>query len=315
MNIVCLDAVSLGTDLALSPLRTYGNVTVYDASTQEDALERVRDADVLILNKFKATKPVFDAAKNLKLICEFATGYDNIDLNEARAHGVAVCNVPAYSTDSVALWTIATALSLVTHLETYHRFVADGSYSVSGAANRLEPVYHELAGRTWGVLGCGNIGKRVAGVAEAFGMKIIVNKRTPGGPYTNVDVDTLCRESDILSIHCPLNDATRGIIDARRLSLMKPTAILVNEARGAVTDEKAVAEAVKTGTIAAFGADVYSTEPFGKDHPFYEIKDRENVLLTPHAAWGAYDARKRCLDIILSNIDSFLHGGTQNRVD
>lgn len=315
MNIVILDYDAMGRDLSLSPLEEFGHVTVWGSTTQANVAEHVRDAEVIVANKVKIGREVFAAAPGLRLICEFATGYDNIDLVAARERGVAVCNVPAYSTDSVALFTLATALSLVTHLETYSGYVRSGEYSSSGAPNRLTPAYHELTGKTWGILGCGNIGGRVAQVAGALGMKVIVSQRHPHPLYPTVDVDALCRESDILSIHCPLNDSTRGIIDRPRLELMKRTAIVVNEARGAVVNEADVAWAVSTGRIAAFGADVYSVEPFGEEHPYYRIKSLPNVLLTPHAAWGAVEARGRCLGVIAANIRSFLAGAVQNRVD
>ncbi len=315
MNIAVLDYDAMGRDLSLAPLEALGQVTVYGKTAPQEAAERVAGAEIIVVNKVKITRQVIEAAPQLRLICEFATGFDNIDLAAARMHGVAVCNVPAYSTDSVALFTIATVLSLVTHLEDYHRYVSSGEYTASGVPNRLTPAYHELAGKTWGMLGCGNIGGRVACIARAFGMNVIVSKRTPHPEYRTVDVDTLCRESDILSIHCPLNDTTRGIIDRARLALMKHTAILVNEARGAVVNEADVAEAVRVGRIAAFGADVYGNEPFGTDHPFYDIKDYPNVLLTPHVAWGAVEARERCLGVIVENIRAYLAGETKNRVD
>ncbi len=315
MKITVLDRVSFGMDLDFDCLKKYGEITVYDKTTADDVLEKVENADILLLNKVKLTDAVFERAKNLKLVCEFATGFDNIDIASAKAHGVAVCNVPAYSTDSVALFTVATALSLAAHLREYNTFVADGSYSESGFPNKLTPLYHELAGKTWGILGLGNIGKKVAAVASAFGMKVICTKRTPTDLYPTVDIDTLCKESDILSVHCPLNDGTRGIINKARLAEMKPDAILVNEARGAVVNEADVAQAIMDGTLGGYGADVFAEEPFSKNHPFYAIKDRSNVLLTPHAAWGSVEARNRCLSIVCQNIESFLAGDTLNRRD
>ena len=172
-----------------------------------------------------------------------------------------------------------------------------------------------MNGKTWGIVGFGNIGKAVARVAESFGMRVIVNKRTPIDEYKCVDIDTLCRESDIISLHCPLNDESRNLINEKRLSMMKKSVVLVNEARGAVVDEKAVADAIKNGTIAAFGCDVYSFEPFSKEHPYTEIMNLQNVILTPHAAWGAYEARERCVNTIAKNIKSFLESKTLNRVD
>ena len=315
MKIVVLDRNSLGMDTPLDGLGKLGDVTVYDATLPGELCDRVTDADILVINKVKITDEVFASAKSLKLICIFATGFDNVDLVAARKHGVAVCNVPGYSTDSVALFTLANVLALYTHLREYNDFVVSGEYSKSGIPNRLVPVYHEIKGKTWGIVGLGNIGKAVAKVAEALGARVIANKRTPDPNYECVDIGTLCRESDIITVHCPLNDGTRNLINAERIALMKPDAVLVNEARGAVVNEDDIAEAIKKGTIGAFGSDVYSTEPFSTDHPFYEIKDKYNVLFTPHAAWGSYESRVRCINVICDNISAYLNGERHNRVD
>lgn len=315
MKIVILDKKSMGEDISENPLKAFGEVVVYGATAQDELHARIADAEVIVLNKVKLNADAFAAAKKLRLVCEFATGFDNIDLAAARANGVAVTNVPGYSTESVALHTMATVLSLVTHLRTYNEYVKNGSYTASGVPNLLVPVYHELAGKTWGIVGCGNIGRRVAEIAKAFGMKVLVNKRTPVEDLACVDIETLCRESDVISVHCPLNDGTHHLINKERLSLMKPSAVLYNAARGAVLNEADVAEAVLSGVIGAFGSDVYSVEPMPANHPFQKIKDLENVLLTPHAAWAAVEARERCLSIICGNIESFLAGGRNNRVD
>ena len=315
MKIVILDRASIGADTPLSVLDKFGEVVVYDHSTPNEAIERSADADIIIINKVKITDELMSAATKLRLVCVFATGFDNIDIVAAKNRGIGVCNVPGYSTDSVVLFTIATVLGLSSKLYEYNAYVRSGEYSASGSPNRLTPVFHEISGKVWGIVGFGNIGKAVARVAEAMGAEVIVNKRTPIDGARCVDIDTLCKESDIITVHCPLNDESRWLINERRLSLMKPNVILVNEARGAVLDESAVAKAVEEGKIAAFGCDVYSTEPFNFDHPYNRIKDLNNVLLTPHAAWGAYEARERCINIIAENIESFINGKTLNRVD
>lgn len=315
MKIVILDKASLGEDTPLSVLDKFGEVVSYDLSTPEEAIERSADADVVIINKVKITRELMCAAKSLKIVCVFATGYDNIDIAAAKELGIAICNVPGYSTDSVALFTVSTVLALSSHLLEYSAFVRSGEYTASGVPNKLTPVYHDIAGKTWGIIGYGNIGKAVGRVAEALGARVIVNKRTPIDTAACVDIDTLCRESDIITVHCPLNNESRGIINDEKLSLMKPGVILVNEARGAVLDEAAVTKAVEEGKIGGFGCDVYSVEPFGIDHPYNRIKTYENVILTPHAAWGSYESRERCINIIASNIDAFLRGEMQNRVD
>lgn len=313
MKITVLDAGSLGDDLSLAPLSAFGEVEIFRASTPEETITRVRDTDILIQNKVKITADVISAAKNLRLICEAATGYDNIDLAAARERGITVCNVPGYSGPSVAQVTVAMALSLFTHLPAFCGHVASGAYTRGKDANYLVPVYHELAGKTWGVVGYGTIGKQVARIAEAIGCRVLICRRSGGEGC--VDIDTLCREADVISLHTPLTNETRGMIDARRLSLMKDGAVLLNLARGAVTDEEAVAQAVESGKLGGLGADVYSVEPFGETHPFYRIKERENVYLTPHMSWGAYESRVRCLSVICENIAAFLRGERKNCVE
>ena len=315
MKIKVLDRSAMGFDLSFDPLSTFGEVEIYDNTGTDELCERIADADILVINKIKLTKAVLESAHALKLVCIFATGYDNVDIAAARALGIAVCNVPAYSTDSVTLFTVSNVLYLFSRLAEYREHVISGKYTEEGKANYLSPVYHELRGKVWGIIGFGNIGKSVAKVAEAFGCKILVNKRVATEGLDCVDIDTLCRESDIITIHCPLNEGTRHLINEDRIALMKPSVVLVNEARGAVIDEAAVASAVTSGRIAAFGSDVYSVEPFEKKHPFTKIMELDNVCLTPHSAWGAIEARERCLGVICSNIDSFLNGNVANRVD
>ena len=314
-KIVILDAGTLGEDLSLDPLRALGQVCAYPATAVSDIPDRVADCDILIQNKVRITKEVLCAAPRLKLICEAATGYDNIDLCAARARGVAVCNVPGYSTPSVVQLTVATVLSLATHLQVYAAYVADGSYTESGHPTSLTPVYHELEGRTWGILGYGHIGRGVAAVARALGCQVLVSTRTPTASACCVDLDELCRRADILTIHVPLSDTTRGIIDRRRIAMMKPDAIVVNVARGAVTDEAALADALRTGRIGALGADVFSTEPLPPSHPFYASRRHPRVCFTPHMAWGSFEARTRCLHTIAENIRAFLDGRLLNRID
>ena len=315
MKITILDKIAMGDDTPFEVLNKFGEVNFYQTTEQSQVLSHVADSDVIILNKVKITSEVIKKAPKLKLICVFATGYDNVDLQAARERGIAVCNVPGYSTDSVVLFTVATTLSLVAHLKEYNEYVVSGAYSKSASANKITPVVHEISGKTWGIVGGGNIGRAVARVAEALGAKVIVNKRTPSPDLNCVSIEELCKESDIISLHCPLNDETRELINKEKIELMKPNVILVNEARGAVVSENDIAEAILNGRIAAFGCDVYSVEPFQMDHPYNKIKDRSNVILTPHSAWGAYEARERCVNIIADNIASFIEGKRNNRVD
>lgn len=315
MKIVFLDALTLGEDIDLSSFNELGGIEVYPTSTREQILQRTRDCDVVITNKLKLNRDTLANAEKLKLICVTATGYDNIDIEFARQRKIGVCNVVGYSTDNVAQITVGFALDLMNRMTEYRRSVSSGDYSRRGVANILTPTYHEISGKTWGIIGLGNIGKRVASVAQALGCKVIVNKRSPVEDFECVDIDTICRESDIISVHTPLNDGTRNLIDASAVSKMKDGAILINVARGAVTDEKAIAEAVKSGKLGGFACDVYSTEPFGEEHPFYEIKDMDNVILTPHMAWGSYEARVRLCDEVKKNIIAFFEEEIRNRID
>jgi glycerate dehydrogenase len=315
MKIVILDAETLGGDLSLEPLREIGDVVAYPSTKHEEIAARVADCDILVQNKVKIDETVFSAAPRLRLICEAATGYDNIDLAAARAHGVAVCNVPGYSTPSVVQLTLSMVLSLATNLPAFAEAVANGAYTAGGKANILTPVYHELAGKTWGIVGYGNIGRGVGAVAEALECRVVVSKRTPCTDAECVSLDELCRMSDIITVHTPLSAETRGLIDRRRIEMMKNSVIFVNVARGAVTDEAALAEALTEGRIGGLGVDVFSEEPLPESHPFYAIRKHPNICLTPHMAWGSFEARTRCLETIASNARVFLSGGRQNRID
>ncbi len=315
MKLCILDAAALGEDLSCERFASLGNLTVYKTNEPGLLTERIRDKDILILNKVRLGESELSEAQNVKLICVTATGFDNIDVNYCRRHGIAVCNVVGYSTDCVAQLTLAMALSLMTKLPQFNRIVTSGEYTRRGVPNCLAPTFHEIAGKTWGIVGFGNIGQAVARVAEALGCKLLVNKRTPIDHYKCVDLDTLCRESDIISIHTPLNADTYHLINAERISRMKPDAIVLNVARGAVTDEAALTTAIKEGQLGGLGVDVYSEEPMATDHPFQAILDYPNVCLTPHMAWGGYETRVRLLDEVAENIRSFLAGERRNRVD
>ncbi len=314
MRISILDAGTLGEDIDLSVFDRFGTVTVYQGTSPDETAAHIGDAEIAVVNKVKINADVLAKVPKLKLICIAATGFDNIDTAACRAADVAVCNVVGYSTDSVAQITVASAMYLACRYGIYLPFVQDGAYSAGKTANKVEPPFYELRGKIWGIVGYGNIGKQVGAVAQALGCRVIVNKRNPDESAECVDIDTLCETADIISIHTPLNNGTRKLINAERIDKMKPSVIIVNTARGAVTDEEALAEAVKNGKIAGLASDVYSTEPMPKTHPFYEIKELPNVCLTPHMAWAAYEARKRCIDEMVQNIESFITGGNRNRV-
>ena len=315
MKIVVLDAATLGGDLKLDPLYPLGEVVSYAGTPVEEIPARIADADVIISNKLKLNRDNLSGAENLKLICVCATGFDCIDLEYCREKGIGLCNVPGYSTESVSQLTLTMALSLMGHVKEYRDHVHSGAYTHGGVANCLTPVWHEIAGKTWGVIGGGNIGQRVAGLAEAFGCKVLMCRRKEDPRYETVDVDTLCKTADIISVHTPLNEGTRGMIGAEQIALMKKDAIFINVARGLVADEEALTRAIEEDRIGGLGVDVFSVEPFGVDHPYTRILNRDNVLLTPHTAWGAIETRERCLNIVADNIRVWQMGGKQNRVD
>ena len=314
MKITVLDKATLGEDIDLTPIMNTAETEVYDLTPPDMIAERLAQSDVCVMNKVKLTAEVLSRLPRLSLICVAATGYDNVDTEYCRAHGIALCNVPGYSSESVAQLTVAMVLYASVNLNSYRDSVASGRYSAGNVQNILAPVYHELCGKTWGIVGYGGIGKRVGAVATALGCKVKVCKRTPEEGVDCVSLAELAKCSDIISLHVPLNASTEKMIDENIISQMKDGVILVNVARGKVTDEEAVANAVKSGKIGFLGCDVYSTEPMPVSHPFYEIKDYPNVCLTPHMAWGAYEARQRCMEVIAMNIKSFAEGGNKNRI-
>lgn len=316
MKIAVLDAGTLGDDLSLSPLSEFGEVAIYRETPPALVEGRIADVDIAVLNKVKLGANNLGGAKNLKLICITATGFDNVDTAYCKEAGIGVVNVVGYSTDSVAQITLSLVLSLCSHLREYDAFVRTGAYSAGTSHNRLIPVYHELAGKVWGVVGYGNIGRKVASVARAIGCRVVCTRNRPTGdePDEALSLEKLLRVSDVVTLHVPLNDGTRNLISRERLALMKPDAILVNAARGGVWDEEAVAEALLSGKLGGIGSDVYAKEPMAKDHPFAALRDSERAIFTPHMAWGAYEARVRCLDDVCQSIRSFLAGGRRSRI-
>lgn len=315
MRIVILDGDTLGPGLDLSPLKALGETEYHAATAPEEIPERLREADVALVNKLRLGPQNLAGNRSLKLICIAATGYDNIDVPWCREKGIAVCNVAGYSTDSVAQLTAAMALYLTEHLGAYTAAVRTGRYSLGTTANILSPVYHELRGMTWGIAGYGRIGRRVAEIARVLGCRVLCWRAHPGPEDPFVPLEELCRQSDILSVHLPLNDGTRGLFSRELIGLCKPSCLFINAARGAVADEAALAEALTAGRLGGLGIDVYSIEPFPETHPFYAIREREDVCFTPHMAWGGMETRQRCIREIGENIAAFLAGERRNRVD
>ena len=305
MKITFLDAATLGGDISLEPVSRLGELVCWPSSTPEEAMERVSDCDVLIVNKVRVTSELIDAARNLKLICEAATGVNNIDLDYAASKGIPVRNVAGYSTESVVQCTFMHILNLVGHLPYYDGRVKSGQYSASGMFTDVSLPFFELAGKTIGIVGMGTIGRRVAQVACAFGMNVIYYSTSGTShchDYPSVPLERLMAESDIVSVHAPLNDRTSGLIGGRELALMKPHAVIVNMGRGGIVDEAALAEAVDNGAIAGAGLDVYSEEPLNAGNPLSGVRHKERLSLTPHTAWASVEARTRLVEMIAENI-------------
>ncbi len=314
MKISLLDAETLGDDLNFDLLKEFGETVVFQNTCADEIPEHIADSDVIIINKIKINEQNLIHVRNLKLICVAATGFDNVDLTYCKSRGIGVCNVVGYSTHSVAQVTLAMALSLSVHLPEYCAYVNNGRYTKAGVANRIAPVYHELFGKTWGIVGLGNIGKQVAHTAESMGCRVIGFKRTPDMDFPCYDLAYLCKNADIISVHLPLNPDTKGIISKELIASMKQNALFINVSRGAVADEAALAKAVLEQKIGGLGIDVYSVEPFPENHPYNSLLSLPNVCLTPHMAWGSFESRARCLDEIILNIRAFLNGDKRCRL-
>lgn len=318
MKIVILERNSVGEDVSVDCIGEFGELVCYpNTVTMEEVRERVKDADIVIANKSPLCKETLQDAPRVKLICEFATGFDNCDLEYCRSRGIRVTNVRDYCTAMVAQHTFALALALSEKLSYYDTYVKSGEYSAQDRFSNFDRPFCEMAGKVWGIVGMGNIGRRVAKIAEAFGCNVIfysVTGRSTCTEYRQVDFDTLLAESDFLSLHCPLSELTQNLIDADALGRMKRTAILLNVARGRVVDNRALYEALVNGTIAAAGLDVVETEPLEPSNPLSMLKDSTRLIITPHLAWASVEARTRCVWEAHENIAAFLRGESRNVV-
>ena len=304
MKIAFLDAATMG-NVSFEPFERLGEFTRYENSTPEEALERVKDLDVLLINKVLVDKQLIDAAPNLKLICIAATGVNNIDVEYAASKGIPVRNAVGYSTDSVVQATYMHILSLVGGAPYFDESVKSGAYSRSGMFTDPNWNWWELAGKTIGIIGMGNIGSKVAKIAEAFGMNVCYFSTSGTGhckDYPCLPLDELLKVSDIVSIHAPLNEKTNRLIGKEQLAMMKPSAYLVNVGRGAIVVEEDLAAAIDDGVIAGAGIDVFVQEPIHEDHPYLKMRHPERMRLTPHIAWASIEARRRLIDIMADNI-------------
>lgn len=318
MKLVVLERNSAGTDIDVSCFEKFGDVTYYPNSTADNAAERIKDAQIVISNKTPLNESNLKDASELGLICLLATGYDNVDLAYCKSRGIKVANVVNYCTPAVAQHTLLLAMMLSEKISYYDDYVKSGAYSAQDRFSHFDKIFHDLNGKTWGIVGMGNIGHKVAELASAFGCNIIfysASGKSTCTDYERVEFDRLLKESDILSLHCPLSDRTRHLIDKAAFDKMKKTAILINVARGPVVDTQALYEALMEEKIAAAGLDVLEKEPMEISNPLYQIKDSTRLIITPHMSWASVESRTRLIEEIVKNIEAFLEGKDRNVVN
>ena len=317
MKISILERDSLGIDVDMSEIDKLGEVTVYAATTVDNAVEHIGDADIVIANKLPLNAETLKEAKNLKFVAQTATGTNNVDFAYTSAHGIKVANVPSYSTDSVAQHTFSLLLYLVEKMRFFDDYVKSGRYSKSSCFSCLDMIYPEIAGKTWGIIGMGAIGQKVAQIATVFGCKVITysaSGKTYDMPYEQVDFDTLLAKSDILSVHAPLNEYTKDLMNYDAFCKMKNSAYFINVGRGPIVVEEDLVRALEEGEILAAGLDVMRVEPLPMESPLLKIQDSTKLVITPHTAWATSEARQRCVNVVTENIKAFLRGEEQNIV-
>jgi len=309
MKIVFLDVKTIGEDIDLSGFDRFGEVVKYGFSSPEESRERTKDADVIVLNKVQINERTIGDAEHLKLVCVTATGTNNLDKEYLAEHGIEWRNVAGYSTESVAQHTFGLLFYLLEKLAYYDEYVKSERYVGDTIFTHFEKVFHELSGKTWGIIGLGNIGRRVADIAKMFGCRVIyysTSGKNNQPDYDRVDFDTLLRESDIVSVHAPLTAETEGLMNKEAFAKMKKSAIFLNLGRGPIVVEEDLAEALENETIAAAGLDVLSVEPMVKENPLRRIKDSKRLIITPHIAWASVEARTRLMKIIEGQIEEFI---------
>ena len=318
MKIVVLERNSVGTDIDVACYEDFGQVIYYANTVEADTEQHVKDADIVIANKAPMNESTLKNCPNVKLICEFATGFDNVDLEYCKSRNIKVANVVDYSTAAVAQHTFALALYVLEKLNFYDNYVKSGAYAGQDRFSNFDEAYTELEGKTWGIVGMGNIGRKVAKIAGAFGCKVIFYSASGNSTckdYERVDFDTLCRESDFLSVHCPLSEKTRNLIDLTALKKMKKSAILINVARGPVVNDNDLYTALTENMIAGAGLDVLGKEPIAEDNPLGRIQDSRKLIITPHMAWASTESRERVVSEVYKNIQAFLEGKDRNIVN
>ncbi|WP_342985469.1 D-2-hydroxyacid dehydrogenase [Clostridium saudiense] len=316
-KIVILDGKTLG-DISIEKLNEIGEVQYYEATDESQVVERIKDANIILTNKVVLNRNNMKDAKNLEFIAETVTGFNNIDIDYAKEHKIGVANVAGYSTNAVVQHTFASALGLLDQVVYYDRYVKEGEYSKSGSFTCLNKPYYEIENKVWGIIGLGAIGNRVGKIAEAFGAEVIyysTSGKNSSTQFKKVSFEELLEKSDIISIHAPLNENTKGLINYEELIKMKSSAILVNMGRGPIVVEKDLARAIEEEQIRGAALDVYETEPVGEDNILLSIKNKDKLLLSPHIAWASIEARERLFNEVVENIKAFYNGKDRNRVD
>ena len=317
MKIVILEADSLGEDMVFTPFDEFGEVVIYPASTAEQVPERITDADVIIANKVPICEQTVGGAKNLKLVCLTATGINNLDGEYLKSKGIAAYHVAGYSTNGVAQHTFALLFYVLEKLKYYDDYVKSGEYAKGSCFSHFSQSFFELDQKTWGIIGMGAIGQRVAQLAEAFGCHVICYSASGSKydlGYEQVDFDELLSRSDILSVHAPLNEHTENLMTLEAFRKMKKSAIFINVARGAIVDEQGLYTALEENEIAAAALDVLVKEPMDPENPLLKIQDSGRLVITPHIAWAAKETRFRVVDEVAENIRRFMRGDKKNRV-
>ena len=315
-NIVLLDGKTMGK-FDFDRLNSLGNFKSYELTTYEEVRDRIKDAHVVITNKVILDEGSLKEAKNLELICEMATGYNNIDVEYAKSREIAVTNVAGYSTNTVAQHTFAMLFSLTNKLGYYDNYIKEGNYTKSDTFTHLDQTIMDVEGKTFGIVGLGKIGRRVAMLAEAFGAKVIyysTSGKNSSNDYERVSFDELLEKSDIISIHAPLNDKTNGIMNYESFKRMKKTSIIINVGRGPIVVEKDLAKAIDENLIGGAGLDVFEAEPMKVDNILLTVKNKNKLLFTPHVAWASLEARTRLFEDMMGNISAFYNGEVRNRL-
>ncbi len=309
MKVVFLDRATLGDDISLDKFKEFGEVEIYDTTSPTQTFERIKDADIIVTNKVVIDRQMMQNSK-LSLICVAATGMNNIDLKAANKLDITVKNVAGYSTPSVVQTTFAMALYLIGRLKYFDNYTSSGEWCESEIFTHLKVPYHDIEGKRWGIIGLGTIGKEVAKVASAFGCEVVyysTSGKNRDDTYPSLSLDELLKTSDIISIHAPLNENTKGLIDREKLKLLKKGAVILNLGRGGIIEEDALASSIDEDEIYA-GLDVLESEPMREDHPLLRVKNRDRLIITPHIAWASVESRQRLVDAIYDNIKTFKGG-------